>query len=461
MVLRFNKIKKLHMVGIGGSGMSGIAEILLNMGYPVSGSDLADSPVVDRLKKLGALVSIGHKSENLNNCDAVIISSAVSADNPEVMAAIQLKLPVIRRAEMLGELMRVKYGIAIAGTHGKTTTTSMVGTVLSEAGLDPTIIVGGILSKLGSSARMGHSDYLVAEADEYDRSFLDLIPSIAVITNLEPEHMECYADFNDLRGAFLQFANRVPFFGRVIICLDDPTLQEMYGDFKRNTLTYGLLPHADINARNLRFSPNGSSSEVYIGKTLAGELRLQVIGQHNVKNALAALGVALELDISFDAARNALESFTGVRRRFELKGSINGIDIYDDFAHHPTELNATIKAIRNSFKRRLVVIFQPHLYSRTRSFYKQFGAVLMEADKVIVTNIYPSREKPVPGIDGKMIADVLISLGHTDFKYIPNMDEIPRILAGELLEGDIVITVGAGNIARVGTALLEVLRSNG
>jgi UDP-N-acetylmuramate--alanine ligase len=235
----------------------------------------------------------------------------------------------------------------------------------------------------------------------------------------------------------------------------------MYGDFKRNTLTYGLLPHADINARNLRFSPGGSISEVYIGKTLAGELRLQVIGHHNVKNALAALGVALELDVSFDAARNALESFTGVRRRFELKGSVNGIDIYDDFAHHPTELNAIIKAIRNSFKRRLVVIFQPHLYSRTQSFYKQFGAVLMEADKVIVTNIYPSREKPIPGIDGKMIADALIGLGHTDFKYIPNMDEIPRILAGELLEGDIVITVGAGNIARVGTALLEALRSDG
>ncbi|MBD3233367.1 MAG: UDP-N-acetylmuramate--L-alanine ligase [candidate division Zixibacteria bacterium] len=460
MVLRFNKIKKMHLVGIGGSGMSGIAEILLSMGYPVSGSDIAESPVVKRLRKLGAEIAVGHKPENINKSDAVIISSAIGMENPEVIAANSMKLPVIRRAEMLGELMRVKFGIAIAGTHGKTTTTSMTGMVLSEAGLDPTIIVGGILSKLGSSAKLGQSDYLVAEADEYDRSFLDLIPSIAVITNLEPEHMECYADFDDLRSAFLQFANRVPFFGRVVLCLDDPILQEMYPDFKRNVLTYGLLPHADINARNLRLSRRGSECDLFFGKDHAGKMRLNLHGQYNIKNALAALAVAMELDVPFKTAVKALESFTGVRRRFEHKGEVNGIDLYDDFAHHPTELSELIKSIKGSFDRRLVVIFQPHLYSRTQAFYKQFGTVLMEADKVIVTRIYPAREKPIQGVEGHLISDTLKQLGHTDAEYIPDTDSIPSVIKNELEKGDLVVTVGAGNIFKVGAALLEALEKD-
>ena len=458
MVLRFNKIKKLHLVGIGGSGMSGIAEILLSMGYPVSGSDIAESPVIERLRELGALVNIGHRPDNLNNCDAIIISSAIGQDNPEVSHAHSMKLPVIRRAEMLGELMRMKFGIGIAGTHGKTSTTSMVGTVLTGGGLDPTIIVGGILSKLGGGAQLGRSNYLVAEADEYDRSFLDLIPTIAVITNLEPEHMECYADFDDLRGAFLQFANRVPFYGRVIICLDDPNLQSMYPEFKRNIITYGLLPYADINARNMKYSETGSECDVYFGRNKAGRMRLNVIGEHNIKNALAAVGVAMELDVPFEKAAAALEQFTAVRRRFEHKGTIDGIDIYDDFAHHPTELNELIKSVRASFKRRLVIIFQPHLYTRTRDYSKQFGAVLMNADKVIVTDIYPAREKPIPGVDGKLVADAVSHFGHTDLKYIPDMSQISEIISSELRKGDLVVTVGAGNIHKIGQELTEILK---
>lgn len=457
MVLRFNKIKHLHLVGIGGSGMSGIAEILLSMGYPVTGSDINESPVVVRLRELGARIFIGHRIENLGNCDAVVVSSAIGNDNPELRHAREMKLPVIRRAEMLGELMRMKFGIAIAGTHGKTTTTSMIGTALSEGGLDPTIIVGGILSKLGGGARLGKSDYFVAEADEYDRSFLDLIPAIAVITNLEPEHMECYTGFDDLMGAFLQFANRVPFYGRVIICLDDPNLQEMHSRFKRNVLTYGLLPHADINARNMVYSEKGGECDVFFGKEKAGRMKLKVIGEHNIKNALAAIGVALELDIPVETALSALEKFTAVRRRFEFKGGAKGIDIYDDFAHHPTELNELIKSIRLSFDRRLVVIFQPHLYSRTRDYYRQFGAALMNADKVIVTDIYPAREKPIPGVDGRLIANALEEFGHTDMKYIPDMSGIPAAIAGELIEGDLVVTVGAGSIYRVANELIKEL----
>ncbi|MBD3169166.1 MAG: UDP-N-acetylmuramate--L-alanine ligase [candidate division Zixibacteria bacterium] len=458
MVLRFNKIKKLHLVGIGGSGMSGIAEILLSMGYPVTGSDIAESPVVKRLKSLGAEIEIGHRGENVNSSDAIIISSAIGKDNPEVVRALEMKLPVIRRAEMLGELMRMKFGIAVAGTHGKTTTTSMVGSVLTEGGLDPTIIVGGILSKLGGGAKLGKSDYLVAEADEYDRSFLDLIPTVAVITNLEPEHMECYADFDDLRGAFLQFANRAPFFGRVIICLDDPVLQEMYPKFKRSILTYGLLPHADINARNLRLHDNGSGCDVYFGKEKACGLKLNLIGEHNIKNALAAIGVALELDIPVEAAAKALGNFTTVKRRFEHKGQVNGIDVYDDFAHHPTEVNELIKSIRASFNRRLVVIFQPHLYTRTRDYSKQFGSVLMNADKVVITDVYPAREKPIPGVDGKLIADVVSGFGHSDITYIPDMNEVAAEIKGKLNEGDLVVTVGAGSIHKVGMQLLEELK---
>ena len=388
----------------------------------------------------------------------MITSSAIGLENPEVKAAVDLKLPVIRRAEMLGELMRMKFGVAIAGTHGKTTTTSMVGVVLSEGGLDPTIIVGGVLSKLGGGAWLGKSNYLVAEADEYDRSFLDLIPTIAVITNLEPEHMECYADFDDLRNAFLQFANRVPFYGRVIICLDDVNLQGMYPDFKRNILTYGLLPHADISARNMKYHEAGSECEVYIGKELKGKLRLRVLGEHNIKNALAAIGVAVELEVPLETALAALERFTAVRRRFEFKGSTRGIDIYDDFAHHPTELNELIKSVRASFKRRLVVIFQPHLYTRTQSFYRQFGAVLMKADKVVVADVYPSREKPIPGVDGKLVAEAVEACGHSDIKYIPDISQISGAIVGELMDGDLVITVGAGNIHKVGLELLEALK---
>ena len=438
--------------------MSGIAEILLNMGYPVCGSDISDSAVVRRLRELGAKITIGHKAENVADCDAVIISSAIKDDNPEVITARSLKLQVIRRAEMLGELMRLKFGIGIAGTHGKTTTTSMVGAILSEAGLDPTIIVGGILSKLGGGARLGKSDYLVAEADEYDRSFLDLIPTIAVITNLEAEHMECYTDFDDLRGAFLQFANRVPFFGRVIICLDDPNLQEMYPKFKRNILTYGLLPRADINARNLKLYDYGSECDIYLGKEYTDKMKLRVIGEHNIKNALAALGVAMELDVPLSTALEALKDFTAVKRRFEFKGSVKGIDIYDDFAHHPTEITELIKSVRASFKRRLVIIFQPHLYSRTVNFQKQFGTALMGADKVIITDIYPSREKPIDGVTGKLVADALVDLGHTDVAYMENMGDIPQVVVSQLQERDVLITVGAGNIYKITPAIIEELK---
>ncbi|MCP4631447.1 MAG: UDP-N-acetylmuramate--L-alanine ligase, partial [candidate division Zixibacteria bacterium] len=302
------------------------------------------------------------------------------------------------------------------------------------------------------------SDYLVAEADEYDRSFLTLIPTIAVITNLEPEHMECYEDFDDLRNAFLQFANCVPFYGRVIICLDDPNLQEMYSDFKRNILTYGLLPHADINARNMKFNESGSECDLFFGKEKAGVLKLKVIGEHNIKNALASIGVAMELDIPLDTALSALSEFAAARRRFELKGEVNGITVYDDFAHHPTEVKELIKSVRASFDRRLVVIFQPHLYSRTKEYSKEFGAVLMNADKVIITDIYPAREKPIEGVTGKLVADTVTGLGHSDIKYIPGMTEITDVIKSELAEGDLVITVGAGTIHRVGTELLEVLR---
>jgi UDP-N-acetylmuramate--alanine ligase len=460
-MVKFKKIKRLHFVGIGGTGMCGIAEILWNLGYEVTGSDMRNSESTERLEKLGIKIYLEHKKENMNDADVLVISSAVKDSNPEVVFARENKIPVIRRAEMLGELMRMKYGIGVAGTHGKTTTTSMIGHILTEAGLDPTIIVGGRVMSLGSNAKLGQGEYLVAEADEFDRSFLRLTPTIAVVTTLEAEHLDYYKDLEEIKSVFTEFVNKVPFYGSVILCLDEEAIQEIMPGIERPIVTYGLVPQADLVAHSIQFSENQSLFRIRNrGKDL-GEISLLVPGIHNVKNCLAALCVGLELEIPFEKMKKALSEFKGVSRRFEIKGEIDGVMIADDYAHHPTEIKATLKAARDGYKKRIIAIFQPHLYSRTRDFYKEFGKSFFDSDLLIVTDVYPAREEPVPGITGELIVSKAKEFGHKEVFYIPRKEEIIPFLSGILKENDLVITIGAGDIYRVGENLVSVLKKKG
>jgi len=456
--MMMNTIKNVHFVGIGGIGMSGIAEILLSEGFSISGSDLARTDTTDRLSSLGMRISIGHSAENLKEADVLVYSSAVNLENPEVAAAVERKIPVIKRSEMLAECMRMKYGIGIAGTHGKTTTTSMTGLVLTEAGIDPTIIVGGKLSGLGgTNARLGKSDFIVVEADEFDRTFLQLTPCIAAITTLEKEHLDTYKDLDDIKSAFVQFANKVPFFGFVVLCLDEPALQDVIPLINKKIFTYGLTPQADIQAVDIVHKENQSSyTVIYQGKEL-GRITLKIPGLHNVKNSLVAICIAAELGVSFEVIKNALEKFAGVYRRFEKKYD-KEIMVIDDYAHHPTEINATLSGIRGGWKRRLIAVFQPHLYSRTKDFYAEFGRSFLNSDIFICTDVYPAREKPIEGITGRMVAEAAGKIGHKHVIYEPDKTKIPELLKSLYKEDDIIITLGAGDIWKFGEKFIELIK---
>jgi UDP-N-acetylmuramate--alanine ligase len=454
----FKSIKKIHFVGIGGIGMSGIAEILLNKGFKVSGSDLNLTEVTNRLAELGAKIYEGHSPENVKDVDVLVYSSAVIPDNPEVRAAADRNIPIIKRAEMLAETMRMQYGIGIAGTHGKTTTTSMVGLTLTEGGIDPTIIVGGKLSGLGgTNARLGNGEFIVVEADEFDRTFLKLTPTIAAITTLESEHLDTYKDLDDIKTAFIEFANKVPFYGFVVICLDEPALQDIIPSINKTVFTYGTTAQADVRAIEIEFEGFSSKySVIYKGKEL-GQIKLNIPGEHYVKNSLVAVTIGMELGIDFAVIKKALEKFKGVYRRFETKYN-NGILVLDDYAHHPTESSATLAGIRAAWDRRLVVVFQPHLFSRTKDFYQDFGRSFLNSDVFICTDIYPAREKPIEGITGEMIANIAKKYGHKNVHYIADKKDIPKKLMELKKKDDIIITMGAGDIWKYGEKFVELLK---
>lgn len=445
-----NVIRKVHFIGIGGIGMSGLAEILISQGFSVSGSDLATSEITDHLKGLGAEIYEGHSAENVEDADLVVYSSAVNLNNPEVKEAIEKKIPTIKRAEMLAETMRMKHGIGIAGTHGKTTTTSMVGLTLTEGGIDPTIIVGGKLSGLGgTNARLGKGDYIVVEADEFDRTFLQLTPSIAAITTLEKEHLDTYKDLDDIKSAFIQFANKVPFYGFVVLCLDEPALQDIIPEINKTVITYGVSPQADVRATDIVFENNKSIYTINYKGIELGRIKVNLPGLHYVKNSLVAVTIAKEMGVDFDLIQKALDSFTGVYRRFETKLD-DKIMVLDDYAHHPTETTATLNGIRSGWNRRLIAVFQPHLYSRTKDFYTEFGRSFLNSDIFICTDVYPAREKPIENITGKMIADAAKDFGHKSVVYVEDKAKVPETLMDLVEPEDIVITMGAGDIWKFG-----------
>jgi len=445
------------MVGIGGTGMCGIAEVLLNLGYQVSGSDLQENEATIRLRNLGAQIFIGHSADNLKEADVVVISSAVKEDNVEVVRAKALKIPVIPRAEMLAELMRMKYGIAVAGAHGKTTTTSMTAQVLEAGGYDPTIIVGGRLNTVGSNAKLGEGDFIVAEADESDRSFLYLSPFIAVLTNIDEEHLDQYGTLTEIKKTFVYFANKVPFYCPVILCLDDPNLRSIMPQIERKIITYGFSPEADIQAHDFEFDGFSSYSTLYVHGQKAGRLKLNVPGQHNILNALAATAVGLDLDIEMPTILQALEDYSGTGRRFELKKVVNDIMIIEDYAHHPTEIKATLQAARTGWKRRLVVAFQPHRFSRLARLQSEFATAFREADLLFLTEIYPAGEKPIPGVSGQNLFEEILRSGQTNVWYEPELGRLPALLADELRPGDMLLVLGAGHINRIIPEVLKIL----
>jgi UDP-N-acetylmuramate--alanine ligase len=457
----FAKIQRVHFVGIGGIGMSGIAEVLLTLGYKVSGSDLKISPVTQRLAGLGATIFEGHSVSNVAGADVVVTSSAVRPDNSEVIEAQRLHIPVIRRAEMLAELMRLKYGIAIAGMHGKTTTTSMVAAVLAAGGLDPTVVVGGRVDAMGSNARLGKSQYLVAEADESDRSFLSLSPILAVVTNIDREHMDCYRDMRDVKRTFLEFMDRVPFYGMVVLCNDDSQLRALLPQLKRRAVSYGTRPDSDFRILPLQQAgsspavPGSRFQVVYRGQEL-GDFHLNVPGAHNVLNATAAVAVGVGLDINVNEIRSALENFRGVDRRFQVRGQIAGISVVDDYGHHPTEIRATLAAARECGYRRVHVVFQPHRYTRTQLLMDQFATAFGDADSVFVLDIYPASEQPIPGVTAQSLAERIVRAGKTAL-YVESFVEAASAAASVAEEGDAILTMGAGNISQLAPLVLEQL----
>jgi UDP-N-acetylmuramate--alanine ligase len=451
----FGRMKIIHFVGIGGIGMSGIAELLSNQGFTISGSDMKTSSVTEHLKSKNIRINIGHDPQNVWDADVIVKSSAVSDDNPEVASALQRKIPVIRRAEMLAEIMRMSYGVCIAGTHGKTSTTSMVGTVLQAALLDPTVIVGGIVKNYGSNNLLGSGKYIVAEADEFDRSFLSLYPCIAGITNIDADHLDCYKNLSSIKSAFIEFANKVPFFGSVICCLDDKGVQSVIPSIRKHIFTYGVSAQASLRAINIEMANFETRYTAVLENQELGEIYLKVPGRHNVLNSLLAVSVGLELQVPFTAIQQGLADYNGVFRRFEYKGSINDITLYDDYCHHPTEIIATLNSIKENTDRRIVTVFQPHLYSRTRDFFDEFGRSFFQSDILLVTPIYPARELPIPNISGKMIADAAIQSGHRHVHYIENNDQIVEIMQSHCLSGDIIVTMGAGNIYQYGEEFLS------
>ena len=456
--MMFKNIKKVHFVGIGGIGMSGIAEILIDQGFVVSGSDKNLTEITKRLSELGAEIHKGHSPENLKDVDVLVYSSAVSLDNPEVKAAIEMNIPIIKRSEMLAETMRMKYGIGIAGTHGKTTTTSMVGLSLTEGGIDPTIIVGGKLSGLGgTNARLGNGDFIVVEADEFDRTFLKLTPVIAALTTLESEHLDTYKDLDDIKSASIEFANKVPFYGFVVLCLDEPALQDIIPHINKKIFTYGVTAQADIRAVDIKHKGFRSTYTVLYNGEELGSITLNVPGLYNVKNSLVAVTIAKELGIDFKTIKKALEKFSGVYRRFEIKYN-EEILVVDDYAHHPTETSATLSGIRAGWDRRLVVVFQPHLFTRTRDFFQEFGRSFLNSDVFICTDVYPAREEPIEGVSGKLISDITQKFGHKNVHYLADKNDVPGFLMNIVEDDDIVVTMGAGDIWKYGEKFVELYK---
>jgi len=464
------KTRRIHFVGVGGIGMSGIAELLANLGYVVSGSDARRSAVTDRLESLGVTVRVGHGAANVGGADVVVYSSAVRPDNPEVAEATRRRIPVIPRAEMLAELMRLRFGIAVAGAHGKTSTTSMVALVLERAGLDPTAVIGGRLSAFGSNARLGRGEYMVAEADESDRSFLKLSPSIAVVTNIDREHMDAYGSFADLQQAFIDFANKVPFYGAVVACADDAELSRVMPKFKRRVISYGIdSAEAGLAAIGVTLEGYGSRCTVEhrerrggAGSTTLGELTLAVPGRHSILNALAAVAVGLELDVPFAKIAGALAEFRGAERRFEQRGVINGITVVDDYGHHPTEIAAVLAAARAGKPKRIVVAFQPHRYTRTRDLMDEFGAALATADEVVLTGIYAASEEPLPGITIEALAGTVNQRRSSPVHLVAKLEDMAARVADIARPGDLVITLGAGSIASLaGQLVAELERRHG
>jgi UDP-N-acetylmuramate--alanine ligase len=450
------RIQHVHFVGIGGSGMSGIAEVLLNLGYTVSGSDLKRSAATERLVSLGARVHEGHAALHAKGAHVVVVSTAVRRENPEVLEARRSGVPVIPRAEMLAELMRLKYGVAVAGSHGKTTTTSMVALVLARGGLDPTVVVGGRLGVLGSGARLGKGEFLVAEADESDRSFLKLTPTVAVVTNIDREHLDTYRDLADVQEAFLGFVNKVPFYGGAVLCLDDPPVQDILPRVERRVVTYGLSHQASVSARDLELQPAGSTYTATLDGRSLGPVTLCVPGAHNVQNSLAAVAVGLDLEVPFEAVRKGLESFTGVDRRFQVRGERDGILVVDDYGHHPTEIRVTLEALRRrAGERRTVVLFQPHRFTRTQALWDEFCRAFHQADVLLLTDVYPASEEPIPGITAEALARAVGERGHRQASWAGDLNSATERLCAEVLPGDVVLTLGAGSVWTAGEELLR------
>ncbi len=458
--------RKIHFVGIGGIGMSGIAELLANLGYEVTGSDVRPSSVTARLESFGVRVFAGHAAANVGEAEVVVVSSAIGGTNPELVEARRRKVPVIPRAEMLAELMRLRYGIAVAGAHGKTTTTSMIALVLERAGLDPTAVIGGRLSAFGSNARLGRGEFVVVEADESDRSFLKLSPSIAVITNIDREHMESYGDWANLQQAFADFANKVPFYGAVVACADDEAVRELLPNLTRRVITYALSDRpADIVGHDMQLEAFGSTCRVVQTRGDAvqelGTLQLRVPGRHNLLNALGAVAVALEAGVPFARTAAALEEFRGAERRFQLLGEARGVMVVDDYGHHPTEIIAVIAAARAGIDRRVVVVFQPHRYSRTSLLMREFGEALGAADEVVLTDIYAAGEAPMDGVTVDALAEAVRSVAPCPVHVVKALDDLPAAVAALARRGDLVVTLGAGSIGTVGDRILELLRGAG
>jgi len=446
----------IHFVGIGGIGMSGIAELLLNLGYQVSGSDLKTTDITERLKQLGGVIYEGHAGEQIGSADVVVISSAVDADNPEVKAARQSSIPVIPRAEMLAELMRLKYSVAVAGAHGKTTTTSIVSAVLDQGGLDPTVVIGGKLKNIGSNARLGEGDFIVAEADESDGSFLKMSPAIAVVTNIDREHLDFYADLAEIKSAFLNFIDRIPFYGLAVLCLDNESIQDLIPEIKKRYTTYGMSTQADIQAKNVEFNGLKSRFTLHHLDQQLGEIELNLPGIHNVYNAMASVAVGLELDIPFETIKIALENLEGVQRRLEIKGEVGGVTVVDDYGHHPTEIKTTLQAAKEAWPdRRKVIVFQPHRYTRTRALFDEFTRSFYQSDVLVVLPIYAAGEKKIEGVDSSAMCEGIRSHGHKEVICKSSLAAAVAELQEILVPGDIVLTLGAGDVYRVGEQLLK------
>jgi len=464
----FRKIRQIHFVGIGGAGMSGIAEVLLTLGYRITGSDQAASETTKRLEARGGTIFIGHAASNIAGAEVVVVSSAVRRDNVEVVEARRQQIPVIPRAEMLAELMRLKYGVAIAGSHGKTTTTSMVATLLAAGGLDPTAVIGGKLNSFASHAKLGQGEFLVAEADESDGSFLRLSPTIVVVTNIDREHLDYYRTMEELKAAFLTFINKVPFYGLSIVCLDHPVIQELLPAVERRHITYGIAAQADVTAHEIELKGFRSTFKVTVTNGSRGQshrslggFELTVPGLHNVSNALAAIAVGLELELPVETIRQALREFSGVERRFQLVGEAAGVMVVDDYGHHPAEIKATLAAAKNGWPRRRIVLFQPHRYTRTRDLMDEFATAFYDADLLVLTDIYPAGEPPIEGITAERLAATLREHGHKHVLYQPDRGGMAESVFPLLRDGDLVLTLGAGDIWKVGRGLLERLRATG